>query len=798
MGRLEEATSKQISLPDMNILFEQAAVGIAQIDTNTGRFLWINKKYSEIIGYNAQEILSLDYMILTYPEDLARDLANMELLKSGRLREFSMEKRLFRKDKSVVWVNLTVSSAWPAGETPTCHIAVIEDISVRKLTDIALQALSFDLARLSGEDFFREACRCMARLLDVEMAFVGQIVQKGEPYICSMRLWSGEQMHPQMEFSVARTPCEHVIGKSEVLFTENIRVLFPDDLDLAALGAESYAAVPVFDNRGAPLGHVGIMSRRPLKRDNSILAIVKLFSVRIAAELERQQSETRFHDLFEFAPDGVLIVDPGGVIHLANLQAAELFRCRREELIGLSVEQLMPESIRSIHEEHRREFHKQGSPRMMGARRAPLYAERRDGSTFAVDVSLSPMRSGRGPLVVVSIRDVTERVQSEELRQRLEAQLRQSQKMEAIGTLAGGIAHDFNNILAMITANTSLAREDVNDPSSVMESLDEIEMATARASELVGQILAFSRKQAPDQRLVSMRSLLEETSLLLRAVIPAGIVLSVECNAAPSVLANVAQLQQVLVNLCTNAWHALEGRAGEVGLVLDEVSEMAPGFPASLAPGRYARITVRDNGKGINAADLERIFEPFFTTKETGKGSGLGLSVVHGIVQAHGGFISVESQPERGATFMVYIPSSKDLAPVEAPPTPARTSTTGGRILFLDDEPGLVTAAQRTLSRRGYVVDGFVHPRQALEALQKEPAGFDLVISDFNMPGLSGLDVLQAVSARWPSLPVVVISGHLDDVLRARLWSAGAKAILEKPYSTLKLLETIQQILNPA
>ena len=395
--------------------------------------------------------------------------------------------------------------------------------------------------------------------------------------------------------------------------------------------------------------------------------------------------------------------------------------------------------------------------------------------------------------------DITERKQAEAIRASLEAQLRESQKMEAIGTLAGGIAHDFNNILATILGNAELARQDASANPLALESLEEIRKAGSRGRDLVQQILSFSRRQPTERKPTVLAPIIEESVRLLRATLPARIALDVHCEAeAPPVHADATQILQIVINLVTNAMQAMPGGPGRIGIRLDTVlldAALAEAHPVlavlhACCPGRTLRLAVSDNGPGIDAVTLTRIFEPFFTTKAVDEGTGLGLPVVHGIVQTHQGAIDVTSQPGRGSTFTVYLPvaevHSSESRPAESVAAPSAAPGGGiaigsdRHILYLDDDESLVFLVTRLLERRGFRVSGFIDQRQALDALRADPAAFDLMVTDYNMPGMSGLDAVRAARAIRADLPVAIASGFIDEALRAEADGAGVHELILK------------------
>ncbi len=448
---------------------------------------------------------------------------------------------------------------------------------------------------------------------------------------------------------------------------------------------------------------------------------------------------------------------------------------------------------------------------------AALRACARDGTAFDCELEIFTAKrrrldvraigqavrdeDGRITGIEGAFQDLTERKKAEQAHASLEAQLRESQKMEALGTLAGGIAHDFNNILGTILGNAELARHDARANWQALVSLEEILKAGNRAKDLVQQILSFGRRQPTSRRVLSLPAVAEESVRLLRAALPAGV--RIDCRCAPdtpSIVADPTQVQQVLLNIGNNAAHAMEGRPGAIdirveGITLDEASAR---FDLNLRPGRYARVTISDMGYGMDAAIRRRIFEPFFTTKPPGKGTGLGLSVAHGIMQAHEGGIVVHSEPGKGSRFELYFPHARDgaAAPGMTEVAGAASEGNGQHILYVDDDEAQVFLIKRMLERWGYRVSAYLEQREALDALLADAQSFDLVVTDFNMPGLSGLEVARAIRDARPDLPVIVVSGYITDELRAQAEAVGVRELIAKPHEVEELRDTVHRLLK--
>ena len=385
---------------------------------------------------------------------------------------------------------------------------------------------------------------------------------------------------------------------------------------------------------------------------------------------------------------------------------------------------------------------------------------RKDGTLIDVNVWSSPLQNATGTIIgsLGILADVTER-------RRFERQIRQSQKLDALGSIAGGIAHDFNNILTVMRGNLSLAQATLPVDHSIQQSLAEVDKACNRAASLVRQILTFGGRQEQSRTLMTMQPAVNDALQLLRSTIPAGIEINVKLPPAlPTVMADSAQIHQVILNLGINASHALESQRGRLDVTLEaiDVDDALAATCPELHVGRYVRLIVADTGVGMSRDTLDRIFEPFFTTKAPGRGTGLGLAVVRGIVKNHDGAITVSSEPGKGTRFSVYFPvvdgevTGKHQQVVEA------FHGNGERVLFLDDEEPIVLLASRMLNRLGYRVEAHTRATDALEDFLRRPAEFDLVLTDLSMPGASGLDFARSVLAIRPDIPVIMTTGYID------------------------------------
>lgn len=385
---------------------------------------------------------------------------------------------------------------------------------------------------------------------------------------------------------------------------------------------------------------------------------------------------------------------------------------------------------------------------------------------------------------------------------RFEAQLHQAQKMESLGTLAGGIAHDFNNILGAILGNVELAKADIGAGHPAHGALGEIQQASLRARDLVRQILTFSRRRPQQLQHIALKPIVEETFRLLRATLPAGVELHLHLDDAPLYAnADATQLQQVLMNLCTNAWHALHGAVGQIVIGLDTAHiDALTARVRGLVAGPHIHLWVQDTGSGMDAATLDRVFEPFFTTKSAGQGTGLGLSVVHGIVVSHHGSITVESEPGVGSTFHVHLPATSPPPALRLTeePAPKVEAARGEHVIYLDDDETVMIVMVRVLEKAGYRCSGFQSAEAALALLLDTGQAVDAFVTDYNMPGLSGIEVARAVASIRPGLPIAISSGLITEELHAEARQLGVMAVIEKESAFSEIVPQVARLLSIA
>jgi len=578
--------------------------------------------------------------------------------------------------------------------------------------------------------------------------------------------------------------------------SDGVTTIADADASVAGLRVRFYAGAPIVVE-GHTAGTLAVLDtrRRAALSEDEQATLMDLAGI-AGREIARPRAtpssvsgEARFRALMESASQGIIAIDRGGRIEIANQKAEELFGYTRDEMIGSPIEILLPESLRAMHEEHRKGYFGSPHPRPMGIG-LELSGRRKSGEQFPLEISLNYVQMDGQALAIAFITDISERL-------RLEAQLRQSQKMEAIGQLAGGVAHDFNNLLTIIQGYSAMALDAMEPEDPLRESLEEIEKAAVSAGGLTRQLLAFSRRQVVQRRLLNLNTTITQVEKMLRRVIGEDVELVLATDPdLYEISADPGLIEQVLMNLAVNARDAMP----EGGRLILETANLAldkeyAGAHLAVKTGPHAMLAVSDTGIGMTEEVRARIFEPFFTTKPQGEGTGLGLATVYGIVKQLDGTIWVYSEPGKGTTFKILFPATHPEEIVSERPDQELDAQRGGEtILLVEDEEGVLKLVRAMLERQGYRVLDANGSEAAMRIAEDRAARFDLLLTDVIMPKGNGPDLAVKVGALRPEAAVLYMSGYTDRAIHLQD-QIGSANFIQKPFTPAALGAKVRELL---
>lgn len=728
-----------------------------------GKIEYANPRFSHVTGYDTTEVIGKNPRFLKSGKMSQKDYEHLwKTISSGN--EWRGEFYNVKKNGDYYWEQAAISPIVDEKGKTINYLAVKEDITIQKQLELQL---------------FREKSFIDSVLENLRDIFI--IIKDGKITRWNKSTETVTQYSP--EKIAEMKPADFIVDDQRYLIDEALRWVNRDSFCTFELDVLTKS-----DER-IPFEFTLSVVKDPDGVEEGICAIGRNVKRRKTQEEMLVQSEKKYRTLFEESRDVIYIssatgklldINPAGVALLGYESKAALLDVNIAE--DLFTDPL--DRARLVTELDKNGYVKDYE----------VTLKRKDGKKLMVQISASTVLndSDKPKAYRGIIRDITEKTQ-------LQQQLLHTQKLEAIGTLAGGIAHDFNNILGAILGYADLLKMDVPENSTEQYNLDQIIQAGMRASQLVKQILTFSHKAEQKFTEVRIAGIIDEVVKLIRATLPSSIEIKTDvANDRDMVFADASQMHQLLMNLCTNAYHAMqENGCGLLNITSEsfatDVEHQVNGF--ILSPGKYVKISVSDTGRGIKPNILKHIFDPFFTTKPVGQGTGMGLSVVHGIVKSHSGEISVSSEVDNGSVFSVYLPLINQSAQNEEA---VREIATSGaeRILFIDDEEMLVNISKQLLELLGYSVAGFTNPMEALEKFRENSGDFDLIITDLTMPKTNIEDLVREFHETREDIPVILTTGYNNTFTDEKAEAIGIAAFLRKPLKTNELTRAIRLVLE--
>jgi PAS domain S-box-containing protein len=752
--RIEESLRE--SEEKYRVLIEKALEGV--VVAQDGKLRFVNRTASEIIGYAPEELLNHPFTEFIHPDDAAMVLDRHRRRLAGEQLASRYAFRIVRKDGAVRWVEID-SGVVPWEGRPGA-LFFMTDITERRLMEEQLR---------QSQQWYQSL---------VENSFDGIFVQQGAKII-----FANAQLHRMLGYE-----------QGELEGVNHWLVYHPDYHDLTRSrararmrGEQVEPRYEVLLQRKDGSTFYGEISAKAIEVQGE--PGVQVWVRDITQRRKAEEVQRRLATAIEQAAEAVVITDPEGTINYVNPAFEKITQYSKEEVVGQN-----PRILKSG--KHDEAFYRNLWETITSGRpwTGSFINRRKDGALYREDATISPVKSSSGAIVnyVAVKRDITRETE-------LQQQLLQAQKMEAVGTLAGGVAHDFNNLLQVVFGYTQMLMSKKPKDSADWQSLSKIASAAKRGAELVKGLLAFSRRTPTSPQLMNLNMLVQETKTLLERTIPRMIRIDLKVEQdTPMIYADPSQVEQILMNLALNARDAID----ESGILTIEtgMAELDDEFcrkHLGAKPGRYAVLTVSDTGHGMDRETLDHIFEPFYTTKEIGKGTGLGLAMVYGIVKQHDGYITCESAPGVGTTFRVFFPVA-ERTQEEKPAVEKQASPVGGTetILVVDDEDPVRNIMTDLLTQAGYKVLTASSGREALEVYQSHQKEISLVLLDLIMPEMGGKECGRKLLSMDPNATIVVCSGYTSEALARGYTVSGAKAFLEKPYEPVALLDLIRKVLD--
>lgn len=773
-----------------------------------GRLSYVNEAYARYYGKDRHELINRNFIPHIPDTDLRLIHQHISSLSHDK-PVTSFEHQIILESGERRWQNWTHRAIYDAVGQLTEYQAVGRDVTRRRMAQELLReserrykSLFEDSPISLWEEDFSHVKYYLDSLRDQGIINFRAFFDENPEMVthCAQLVELVDVNIATLQFFCAESKKDLLAGLDRV-FTEKSLLAFKEELVALAEGKRIYEAESEHKTLEGETKFVSIhLSVAPGAEDtlNKVLVSILDITERCNAEQELRDHRAFLHQIIDTVPSPIFVKDREGRFVLVNKAMAELYGSKTpSELVGHKGEDFNP------HEDEINVFRAEDLDVLDSHK--PIFIPQRvvtnaRGEKRIHATTKLPL-AGKQQILGVAV-DITERKMAEAERAKMERHFHQAQKMQALGTLAGGIAHDFNNMIFAILGFIRLALKQAETGSKLEEYLLQVQSAGMRASELVRQILTFSRQTDKEMKPVHLTSLFKEVGKMLRATLPATIDFRIDVDESLSedddiIIGDPTQIHQVLMNLCTNAMHSMRETGGLLRMALTPLTicENNQAQYPERAHGEYLQLEVYDTGCGMDQAIIEQIFDPFFTTKNPGEGTGMGLSVVHGIVNSHGGSIQVESEIGKGSVFKVVLPMRKEEA--ASCPCPDETAPMGKEhILFVDDEALVVDMVREMLSQLGYRVTALTSPHTALARFKESPNDFDLLITDHTMPYLTGVDLAKQMLTLRPKLPIIMVTGYSEQLTPEEARNLGIKEFLMKPIIEEHLAQTIRQVLE--
>ncbi|MCP3921824.1 MAG: PAS domain S-box protein [Desulfobacterales bacterium] len=722
------------------------------------------------------------------------------------------EIQILTADNSLIWIEYSMHPVFDEEGNVEYLVPEGRDITDRKLGEfIKLEqykglSLSADIGNtLAQKASLNEKMQCCCKLVGkhFDAALVRIWLVNEMQNTLELKASAGGSSESDVIFNKIDISRDNKIGNIAIAKSPRI-IRQIDDLQLidkecVMQDIASFAGNP-FLIEDKVIGVIGIYSKMSLSEIafKTLIGIADQIALGVIKQKNEDslfESETMFRNLIEDTVDWIWEIDETGNFAYSSPRVYDLLGYHPKEIVGKTPFEFMPiEEAKRIEAIFQEISYKQESFRNI----ENTYVHK-DSNFVILETSGRPIFDIQGKLSGYRCidRDITERKNSEKKLRETEEQLKQAQKMESIGTLAGGIAHDFNNILSAIVGYTELALLGINNQELIAQDLDHVLKAAKRATSLVRQILTFSKKKVETKQAIQVSHIVDEALNLLRSSIPATIDIKQSITTNSFVLADPTQIHQIVINICTNAYHSMKNTGGIIGVDLKEVDlSTTEKTELDYNTGRYIQLTISDTGAGMDAETKEKIFEPYYTTKGLGEGTGLGLAVVHGIVASSRGFIDVISEPKHGTAFHIYLPVYTGVVEQSLNKKEIQLIRGNETIMFVDDEVMILDIIKRKFTQYGYKIHTYSNGEQAYQEFSRDMDKYDIIITDMTMPHMTGADLTLKILEICPEIPVILCTGHSELVNRDKALNLGAKAFCEKPLNTNQLLLTVRKVLD--